>query len=483
MRTRRGLRFRAPAVAAYAGNQRQLIARLERRADESGAEALVASRLGRSDQSTVVEPNLVRAAVDEPALAPDEQRPARPRLGPLGRDADDVGWHSIDSIEFLAGAWRLCGDDRKRLIVRLTDPEDAGRQKTAGDLASDFARYLTGVRVVHLQWRAVLAVLRENRRATVETPAARSVIAEHAEGRAVSRTSRGIDRTPFVFCDHDVAIGRKPLTRAAERPATALRSYKGRSPPRSHISAFEEHPPRSSARSDREDLDDAANGIGPIQITPTAAENLDTIDRRLWYLVPVHPSGERIVERHAIGEHDRPARARSTESAQRQALCTGIRNTRRAAAIQRKSRHHFQHVVDCRRGPRLQRRRPEHCHRHVRVCLRHLCTRGSDLDLFEERSRFQRDFEPAVFVGFQSHRGRCESRCGDGQNDVGNVGVQLEGPVQAGTSLPHRTAPEFQAYGGVRDGLSLRIHDDQRNRSWRLAKGRDIKEIQRKDDK
>src|SRR4029434_616455 len=252
----------------------------------------------------------------------------------------------INSIELLARARRLCGDDRKRLIMGLTDPEDASRQKTAGDLASDFARYLTGVRVVHLQWRAVLAVLRENRRAIVTPQAARSAITEHAEGRAVSGTSRRIDWAPFVFCDHDVAIGREPLTRAAERPATALRSYEGRSPPRSHISAFEEHPPRSSARSDREDLDDAANGIGPIQITPTSAENFDTIDRRLWYLVPVHPSGERIVERHAIGEHDRPAGARSAESAQRQALCTGIRNPRRTAAIQCESRHHFQHVVD-----------------------------------------------------------------------------------------------------------------------------------------
>src|SRR4029450_1373628 len=137
LRTRRGLRFRAPAIAAYAGNQRQLIARLERRADESGAEALVASRLGSSDQSTLVEPNLVRAAIDEPALAPDEQRPPRPRLGPFGRDADDVGRHSIDSIELLARARRLCGDDRKRLIMGLTDPEDASRQKTAGDLDSD----------------------------------------------------------------------------------------------------------------------------------------------------------------------------------------------------------------------------------------------------------------------------------------------------------------------------------------------------------
>jgi hypothetical protein len=80
---------------------------LERRTDESGAEALVASRLGRSNQSTVVEPNLIRGAIDEPALAADQQRPARPRFGPFGRDADDVGWNSIDSIEFLSGAWRL----------------------------------------------------------------------------------------------------------------------------------------------------------------------------------------------------------------------------------------------------------------------------------------------------------------------------------------------------------------------------------------
>src|SRR5262249_26486681 len=133
-------RFGTPAIAACTGRKRQAVAQLERRADEGGAQALVAAGFTCSNEPAAVESNLIRGAVDEPSLSANEQRAACPRFRPLCRDADDVRRHSIDSIEFLGRPGWFCGDNRKRLIVSLIDHESAGRQKTAGHLAADLAR-------------------------------------------------------------------------------------------------------------------------------------------------------------------------------------------------------------------------------------------------------------------------------------------------------------------------------------------------------
>jgi hypothetical protein len=97
----------------------------------------------------------------------------------------------------------------------------------------------------------------------------------------------------------------------------------------------------------RQQLHDAAHRTGAVKIPRGAAHDFHAIDGRERNAVPVDPTAERIIQRHAIGEHERAARARTGHAAQRHALRRGIGDARRRAAEQRKTRSGSQRVIEC----------------------------------------------------------------------------------------------------------------------------------------
>ena len=127
---------------------------------------------------------------------------------------------------------------------------------------------------------------------------------------------------------------------------------RARPPPNSDTRPVPRLPPSTSARPDgcsgreRQDLNDAADGIRAVQVAAAAAQHLDAIDRDLRQFVPVDPAAERVVQRHAVGEHERPARTGSAEPSKRDALRGRIRHARRRAAKQRESGHQLQRIIE-----------------------------------------------------------------------------------------------------------------------------------------
>ena len=110
--------------------------------------------------------------------------------------------------------------------------------------------------------------------------------------------------------------------------------------------------------------DDAGERAGAIRTGAGAAHDLRAADVFRRQRRPDHPAAERIVLRHAVERHQRAARARRRDGAQRDALRRRIGGKAAVAAEQRQARHLLQRVVElrwrceCRRRPEWRRRRP-----------------------------------------------------------------------------------------------------------------------------
>src|SRR5207253_8284131 len=96
--------------------------------------------------------------------------------------------------------------------------------------------------------------------------------------------------------------------------------------------AFDERSTDGAIRPNGQELNDAAERVGAVQIAAAAAVDLDAIDGRLRHHVPEDPPSKRIVERHAVGEHERTAWRRPANPAQRHALRRWVRVARGRAA-------------------------------------------------------------------------------------------------------------------------------------------------------
>jgi hypothetical protein len=135
-------------------------------------------------------------------------------------------------------------------------------------------------------------------------------------------------------------------------PAPLYRQSPARAAAEQRDAARPRLPPSSSTRPTGrfgrtgQQLNDATERIGAIQIAAAPAIDFNAIDRCLWDFVPEHPSAERVVQRHAVREDERTAGRGATNAAQRDALRGRIRVARRRAAEQSKSRHRLQGIVD-----------------------------------------------------------------------------------------------------------------------------------------
>ena len=118
--------------------------------------------------------------------------------------------------------------------------------------------------------------------------------------------------------------------------------------------AFDEGPDDGRRGVDRQHLDHAADGVGAVQVAGAAAHDFDAVDRHLRHAIPVDPAAEGVVERHAVGEHQRPAGARGRQPAQRDALRGRVGGARRRTAEQREAGREAQHVVDRAGGRHLE---------------------------------------------------------------------------------------------------------------------------------
>ena len=104
-------------------------------------------------------------------------------------------------------------------------------------------------------------------------------------------------------CDRNISVGVEPLAGAAVTPVARAATTEEGDAARAEIAAFDQHPTRRPAGANRQELNDAAERVGAVQVASAAAINLDPLDRGLRDLVPEDPAAKRIVERHTVSEH------------------------------------------------------------------------------------------------------------------------------------------------------------------------------------
>ena len=83
-----------------------------------------------------------------------------------------------------------------------------------------------------------------------------------------------------------------------------------------------------------QDLNHTAKGASAVQIASRAAHHFHAIHRGGRHAVPIHPAAERVVQCHAVGQHQRAAGTRPGDTAQRDALRRGVGHARRTAPEQ-----------------------------------------------------------------------------------------------------------------------------------------------------
>ncbi len=172
---------------------------------------------------------------------------------------------------------------------------------------------------------------------------------------------------------------------------------------RLEVATLERASDPGGARHLREDVDDPTHGPAAPDAGAAAANDLDAVDEFEWHRGPVHPTGERIGDRHAVDQHERAARRRATtDAAQRRSLARGMRRHGRLIIAQRESRNGAQEI-----GGRLSRRRVDRRRGQYGDVRRHVAQRLSgarhaDHDLPE------RQHPPGVGTG----RGRLRRRGG-----------------------------------------------------------------------
>ena len=210
-----------------------------------------------------------------------------------------------------------------------------------------------GDRAVHLRGRPVSARLRvvaaaDDRLGRVAVPA------NPAHGRSAARAGRNVDRSGCFWSRHGIAIGRLSVRRAAGHPARPRQSGVERDAARTTGPAVE--PGLRALGRARRQTNDPAERVVAVEIAGRAAHHVDLLEGRRRHAVPRNPAAERIVQRHVVGNDERPARSRRRQAAQRDALGGGIGDRRRRSTEETEAGHQPQLIVEPQRR-RLRERR------------------------------------------------------------------------------------------------------------------------------
>ena len=142
----------------------------------------------------------------------------------------------------------------------------------------------------------------------------------------------------------------------------------------------EREPHFGRGRPRRDDLNNAADRVGTIEIAAPAADHVHLLDRRARHTVPIHPATKRIVQRDPVRQHDRTRRTGRRQPAQRGALCRRIGGLRRGTAKQAESRCRPQGIVERGRCRQRQIRRRQNAGRRRRIGDADVSARGRDDD-------------------------------------------------------------------------------------------------------
>ena len=281
--------------------------------------------------------------------------------------------------------------------------------------------------------------------------------------RARFRVDGAARRDPWILRgpDRDIPIGREPFASGTVRPTVCSAAGEQRYATSAETAALDDRASGRMTGMRREDLYDAADGIRAVQIAAAPAQNLHAIDRCLRQFVPVDPAAESVVQRHAVGEDERPARTGSAEAAKRDALRSGIRDPGRGAAEQRESRDGLQRVIEGHRTGSKQIGCGEDRHRRRWVQLGDVGSRRGDVDGFEERRWFQCDVQVAA-ARRQRHGRRRESHDSDYDPHVdphvaGSLARKLESAVGTRLDLAEALSGDFEQDVGVWERTAERV--------------------------
>jgi hypothetical protein len=136
---------------------------------------------------------------------------------------------------------------------------------------------------------------------------------------AIDRSSR---RNPGILFRRDwyVPVDREPFAAGAVSPGIRPGPADDGCARLPELAPFQQGAPGWSRRSQREELHDAAHGVGAVKVAAAPTLYFDPVDDDLRHLVPVDPPAERVVEWHTIDEDKRAALRRAADAAQRDAL-------------------------------------------------------------------------------------------------------------------------------------------------------------------
>ena len=208
-----------------------------------------------------------------------------------------------------------------------------------------------------LEGRAVLAVLPVGHGAEEDAPFAERPPLDRGVERDVARGGLRVHLSPAPRVDRHVAVGAERLPRDARRPGATRpsrgeRSVQGRGAPRARL-GLERLPGRGRPG---DELHDAAEGAGAVQVRGPAAQHLDALEGEPRHPRPVHPPAEGIVEREAVGEDEGTAGSARPEAPQGHPLGGGVGGAAARATEEREADDLPQRVVHRGGGRRVERR-------------------------------------------------------------------------------------------------------------------------------
>ncbi len=217
---------------------------------------------------------------------------------------------------------------------------------------------------------------------------------------------------------------------------------------------------RRPLRRERQHLDDAAERVGAVQIAARPADDLHPLDGSLRHLVPVNPAAEGVVQREAVGEHQRATGAGAREAAQGDALGRRIRNAGRRPSEEAEPGRAPQGIVHRAGAGREQLGGGNH---------RDAGRRGESVRAARRRDRHGLDErrmqgdpnEGPLLARKNRSRGACEARQGYAQKRLSrrNAGG-FEPPVPAGFE-PARSTGRFPELDSCsRQGRSRGVGND-----------------------
>ena len=296
------------------------------------------------------EGDVVAAAPDDAPLDSRHEPVPRPRRSrPLEGEAPGLRGYLLPARQRLARAVGRHGAER--LVVGLRAVPRPQRDGARSPVPVGSAARLLEVRVVHLQRRAVLPALAEERGLDEGRGRGRQASADLERAAQVRGPRRDVDGSALVVRHLDVPRGGEGFAGRAGTPRPAL-------PGREH------GPDRGLFVSERgvdghgglagaaEGLDDAPERRAAVEVGCPAFQDLDPLDRGTRHAAPVDPAPEGVVQGHAVEEDQRPAGSARPHAAKRRALRCRVGDPAARPPEQAETRDLAQRVVEGQGGAR-----------------------------------------------------------------------------------------------------------------------------------